>query len=377
MNPAYRNRYSRHLILEQIGEAGQEKLLASKVLIIGAGGLGCPVAQYLVAAGVGTVGIVDFDSVDESNLQRQILFGVLDVGKNKALCAKARLEALNPTIEIRAYTERITPENALGLIAEYDIVVDGTDNFSTRYLLNDACVILGKPLVFGAIQKFSGQVSVFNYKGGPTYRCVFPEPPAPGESPTCSEIGVLGVLPGLVGTKQANEVLKMILGIGETLSGRLLLLDALFGTENVLEVVRTEEGIRKALDEADSFSKRNYERFCGLRTEEKSNTISSDRFFEFLRSGNAVVLDVREEYEEPKFPKEWNAVEIPFAEVKNRSVEIDARGGVGKTLVIVCQVGVRSAVLADFLRDNSEYSSVVHLEEGALALPDTTLESDG
>src|SRR5690606_19253182 len=216
------NRYSRHIILSEIGQAGQDKLLSAKVLVIGAGGLGCPVLQYLAAAGIGTLGIIDFDVVEISNLQRQVLFGTSSLGKNKAEAAKKHLEDLNPEISIMAYAEKLTYQNALELFKNYDIIVDGSDNFETRYLVNDACIITNKPLVFGAIYKFEGQVSVFNYQNGPSYRCLFPNPPQKDTVPNCSEIGVLGVLPGIIGSMQANEVLKIILGIGSTLSGKLL-----------------------------------------------------------------------------------------------------------------------------------------------------------
>ena len=227
LTAAETRRYSRHLLLPEIGAAGQLKLKAARVLVVGCGGLGCPVLQYLAAAGVGTLGLLDSDTVDETNLHRQVLFGSADVGQPKALVAAARLRALNPFIEIAPHQLHLGAGNALALLAGYDVVVDCTDNFATRYLVNDACVLLGKPLVFGAIFKFDGQVTVFNYREGPTYRCLYPEPPAPGEAPSCAEIGVLGVLPGLVGTLQATETLKIITGLGEVLSGRLLVIDTL------------------------------------------------------------------------------------------------------------------------------------------------------
>jgi molybdopterin/thiamine biosynthesis adenylyltransferase/rhodanese-related sulfurtransferase len=225
MTTAELRRYDRHIRLPEIGLEGQQKLKAAHVLVVGCGGLGCPVLQYLAAAGVGTLGLLDFDTVDETNLQRQVLYATADVGRLKAEVAAEKLRAQNPFISVQPHLARITAASARTLLTDYDIVVDCSDNFVTRYLLNDACVLLGKPLVFGAIFKFEGQVTVFNYQGGPTYRCLFPEPP--DESPNCSEIGVLGVLPGMVGTFQANEVIKLITGVGEVLSGRLLLLDAL------------------------------------------------------------------------------------------------------------------------------------------------------
>src|SRR5690348_7613553 len=219
-------RYARHLILPDVGVEGQQRLKAARVLIVGAGGLGSPVALYLAAAGVGTLGVIDFDVVDISNLQRQILHGAKDVGRSKLESARARLRDVNPHVRVETYEARLTSANALDIIADYDIVVDGTDNFATRYLTNDACVLLGKPNVYGSIFRFEGQASVFGVPDGPCYRCLFPEPPPPGSVPSCAEGGVFGVLPGIVGTIQATETIKLILGIGETLAGRLLLIDA-------------------------------------------------------------------------------------------------------------------------------------------------------
>src|SRR5689334_5820719 len=220
-------RYARHLILPDVGVEGQQRLKAARVLIVGAGGLGSPVALYLAAAGVGTLGLVDFDAVDVSNLQRQILHGTKDVGRSKLESARDRISEMNPHVRVETHDARLTSANALEVIGRYDIVVDGTDNFATRYLTNDACVLLGKPNVYGSIFRFEGQASVFGLDDGPCYRCLFPEPPPPGSVPSCAEGGVLGVLPGIVGTIQATEAIKLILGIGETLAGRLLLIDAL------------------------------------------------------------------------------------------------------------------------------------------------------
>ena len=273
-------RYSRHLLLDKVGEDGQEKLKAAKVLVIGAGGLGCPILQYLTAAGVGTIGIIDFDTVDETNLQRQVLFTKDDIGKNKALIAASRLNQLNEFVNFNIHAEKLTNANALGLFVDYDIIVDGTDNFSTRYLVNDACVLADRPLVYGAIYKFEGQVSVFNYKGGPTYRCLFPEPPEAGVVPNCSEIGVIGVLPGLIGTQQANEVIKLILGIGEPLSGKLAVYDALQASQLVLDIARNEEEVEivKQLD----FKNYDYDYFCGIKQEKDMNQISAQELKELI-----------------------------------------------------------------------------------------------
>lgn len=221
------DRYARHIVLPGVGGAGQARLKQSAVLVVGAGGLGSPVLMYLAAAGVGRLGLVEMDSVEISNLQRQVLFDTPSVGQRKAQIAKTRLESLNPHIQVEAYAERITSENALSLLAPYDLIIDCTDNFPTRYLLNDACVLLDKPLVYGAIHQFEGQLSVFHHQGGPCYRCLFPQPPTPGTVPNCAEAGVFGVLPGVIGSLMATEAIKVLLGLGEVLSGKLLLYDGL------------------------------------------------------------------------------------------------------------------------------------------------------
>ena len=260
-------RYSRHLLLPEIGNKGQELLCSAKVLVIGAGGLGCPVLQYLTAAGVGVIGIVDFDRVEESNLQRQVLYWVDDIGKCKAETAVVKLSKQNPLVKFNSYNLYLNNENALDIIKDYDIVVDGTDNFATRYLINDVCVFLNKPFVYGSVDRFAGQVSVFNHTGkdgikGPTYRCIFPVPPSSESALNCSESGVLGVLPGIIGTLQANEIIKIITGAGEILSGKLLLVDALGINFTTLEVKRTEEGISNVPQKAEAFSQMDYAYLC-------------------------------------------------------------------------------------------------------------------
>ena len=260
-------RYSRHLIMPEVGLEGQLKLKRARVLMIGTGGLGAPLGLYLAAAGVGHLGLVDFDVVDSSNLQRQVTFTTADVGKPKSEAAKARLSALNPMIEIESYETRLTSDNALELFRDYDIIVDGTDNFPTRFLVNDACLLLGKPNVYGSIFRFEGQATVFGYPGGPCYRCLYPEPPPPGLVPSCAEGGVLGVLPGIVGSIQAMETIKLILGTGEPLVGRLLLFDALAMRFRELKLRKNpacpmcgeHRTITKLID---------YEEFCGIRGEE-------------------------------------------------------------------------------------------------------------
>ena len=244
------SRYNRHIILSDVGQQGQDKLSDAKVLVVGAGGLGCPVLQYLTAAGIGTLGIIDFDIVEESNLQRQILFGTESLGTNKAIAAKKRLEDLNPTINIEAITERLTSKNALSLFKEYDLIVDGTDNFATRYLVNDTAILTNKPFVYGAIYKFEGQVSVFNYKDGPSYRCLFPIPPKEGSVANCSEVGVLGVLPGIIGTMMANEVIKIILEFDQVLSGKLLCYNSRTAESSTLKINKNQSEFDKVISQS-------------------------------------------------------------------------------------------------------------------------------
>tara|TARA_R110002050_G_scaffold275455_1_gene420213 strand:+ start:21245 stop:22327 length:1083 start_codon:yes stop_codon:yes gene_type:complete len=323
-------RYNRHIILSEIGQEGQDKLSNAKVLVIGAGGLGCPILQYLTAAGIGTIGIVDFDEVDISNLQRQVLFGTSSLGKNKAEAAKERLIDLNDSISIIAYAEKLTHQNALDLFNQYDIIVDGTDNFETRYLVNDACIITNKPLVFGAIYKFEGQVSVFNYQNGPSYRCLFPNPPEKGTVPNCSEIGVLGVLPGIIGSMQANEVLKIILGIGNVLSGKLLCYNALTLHNSTLKIKRNEEVIQSVLKEKDVFHKKQVEFHCEV-------DVISISVKDVLFKDNIQFIDVRELHEQPKI-ENFEVTDIPLSTLENNVDKLD----VAKKKVIFCQSGIRS-----------------------------------
>lgn len=349
-------RYSRHVLLDKVGEQGQEKLKAAKVLIIGAGGLSCPVLQYLTAAGVGTIGIIDFDKVDETNLQRQVLFSIHDIGINKALAAKNRLEQLNQFVQFNIYQEKLTTNNALELFNQYDIIVDGTDNFSTRYLVNDACVKTNKPLVYGAIYKFEGQVSVFNYNNGPSYRCLFPEAPKAGSIPNCSEIGVIGVLPGLIGTQQANEVIKIILEIGAPLSGKLLMYDALQANQFTVEIQRNEEQIKIA--QQIDFSSYDYDYFCGIKTNENMKEISAQDLREVLQKEEIQVIDVREVHEMPKV-EALNAVNIPLQTIPNNMDKIAK----DKKVVVCCQHGVRSMHAIDFLEQNG-FDNLINLTGG-------------
>ena len=351
-------RYSRHLLLDKVGEHGQLKLKAAKVLVIGAGGLGCPVLQYLTAVGVGTIGIIDFDVVDETNLQRQILFTINDIGKKKATVAKKRLEQLNPYVKFEVYPNKLTPKNALEIFKHYDIVVDGTDNFSTRYLVNDACVITGKPLVYGAIYKFEGQVSVFNFKGGPTYRCLFPEPPKAGSVPNCSDVGVLGVLPGLIGTQQANEVLKIILEIGTPLSGKLLIFDTLQSSSTIIKINRSEEQVEKVLVTATCFENNDYELFCGVKKTHQNNEISANELKILIKTQNIQLIDVREEWEQPKV-EELNMINIPLQSIPMNLDKIDKI----QTKIIICQHGVRSIKAIEYLKQQG-FEDLINLTGG-------------
>ena len=332
-------RYNRHIILSEIGQSGQDKLSNAKVLVIGVGGLGCPVLLYLTAAGIGTIGIVDFDVVDISNLQRQVLFGTSMLGMNKAIAAKQRLEDLNNEISITAYPEKLNHKNAIDLFNQYDIIVDGTDNFETRYLVNDACIIANKPLVFGAIYKFEGQVSVFNYKNGPSYRCLFPNPPEKDSVPNCSEIGVLGVLPGIIGTMQANEVLKIILGIGHMLSGKLLCYNALTLQNSILKINRLEETIESVLKDKENFHKKDTDFSCDVE-------VISISIETVLTEENIQFIDVREIHEQPKI-EDLPITYIPLNQLENSLDKIDDT----KKKAIFCQSGIRSKKAVSILQE--------------------------
>ncbi len=360
-------RYSRHLILPEVGMEGQLKLKAARVLCIGAGGLGSPVALYLAAAGVGTLGVVDFDTVDFSNLQRQIIHGTPDVGRSKLESAKSRLNALNPEVDVVTHEMALSSQNALDLFADYDLVVDGTDNFPTRYLVNDACVISGKPNIYGSIFRFEGQMSVFAAPGGPCYRCMFPDPPPPGLVPSCAEGGVLGILPGVVGTIQATEAVKTILGAGETLIGRFLLFDALKMRFRELKV-RKDADCPVCGDHPTVTELIDYEQFCGIApavavteappadeaTVEELKT-RLDRRDPFL------LLDVREprEFEICRIP---GSVLIPLNELPSRLSELEGRG----EMIVHCRSGVRSGKAVRLLRE-SGFGGARNLTGGILA----------
>jgi len=362
-------RYSRHLIMPEVGMDGQLKLKAAKVLCIGTGGLGAPLGQYLAAAGVGRIGLVDFDKVDLTNLQRQILFSTKDVGRPKIEAAAERLRGLNPDIQIDTFETMLTSANALDILKDYDVIVDGTDNFATRYLVNDACVLLGKPNVYGSIFRFEGQASVFGYPGGPCYRCLYPEPPPPGLVPSCAEGGVLGVLPGIVGSIQAAETLKLIIGKGEPLVGRLLLFDALAMRFRELKLRKNPEcpvcgahpTVTKLID---------YAEFCGVRGEETPAPVSTvpeitprELKARLDRGEDLFILDVRE-------PHEYQICNIggyliPLGDLSRRVSELDS----SREIVAHCRSGKRSAEASEFLRQ-AGFRKVLNLKGGILAWSD-------
>jgi sulfur-carrier protein adenylyltransferase/sulfurtransferase len=331
-------RYSRHILLPEVGQKGQDKLTRAKVLVIGAGGLGCPVLQYLAAAGVGTIGIVDFDVVEVSNLQRQILFGTSSLGMNKAVAAKSRLEDLNPTISINAYPEKLTATNALALFKSYDVIVDGTDNFESRYLINDAAIITNRPVVYGAIYKFEGQVSVFNYQGGPSYRCLFPTPPKEGSVANCSEVGVLGVLPGIIGSMQANEVIKIMLGFATVLSGKLLCYNAKTSETVTLTLAKSASEIEKVLAQKDTFENLAFETLCLSPVVE----ISAD---ESLQLENIQFIDVRE-FDEKPIVELTNCIQIPLGKLEQNLKHFYSE----EMKIIFCQTGIRSKTAIEILQ---------------------------
>ena len=365
------SRYARHLTLPEVGMEGQVLLKASSVLIVGAGGLGSPLALYLAAAGVGTLGLVDFDEVDVTNLQRQILYGTEDIGNQKLESASRRISSVNPHVKVVLHSCRLDSENALDIMEKYDVIVDGTDNFPTRYLVNDACVLLGKPNVYGSIYRWEGQVSVFARKDGPCYRCLFREPPPPGMVPSCAEAGVLGVLPGIVGSLQALEVIKIVLGKGDGLVGRLLIFDA-------LELKWREVKLRRnpdcpvCGDNPTQTKLIDYDVFCGLATNESEKSgdvldcfsdIEPNKLKNRLESSlPPFVLDVRE-------PFEWEIVNladfgahlIPLRELADRITELPDN----REIVIHCRSGVRSAKAANLLAENG-FSGLFNLSGGIL-----------
>ncbi len=358
-------RYSRHLLIPEVGLEGQKKLKAASVLIVGMGGLGSPVAMYLAAAGVGRIGLVDYDVVDESNLQRQIIHGTSRLGQRKVLSARDRILDINPHIRVEIYDEPFTSANAMDIARDYDVIVDGTDNFPTRYLVNDLSVLLGKPYVYGSIFRFDGQVSVFDARRGPCYRCIFPEPPPPWSVPSCAEGGVLGVLPGTIGTLQATETIKLILGIGEPLIGKLLLYNAL---EMSFEVVQLRKNPRCKIcgENPEITGLIDYEEFCGVPGHDRETVTLDERWeigakelAERLRNGERIrLIDVREphELEISRIPGAQN---IPLGDFASRMSELDS----SEEIVLFCKSGTRSARALELLL-SAGFRRVKHLKGG-------------
>ena len=366
-----RARYNRHMIIPDFGEEAQKKLKAAKVMIIGCGGLGSPALLYLTAAGVGTIGIIDFDDVDDSNLQRQVLFDIHEIGKPKVEAAKRRLEALNPHVHFKLYNAHLNSENALDIFKDYEVIADGTDNFPTRYLVNDACVLLDKPNVYASIFQFDGQISVFNYvnalgERGPNYRDLYPAPPPPGLVPSCAEGGVLGVLPGILGSMQALEVIKIITGVGEPLSGRFFTFDALNFENRTFNIKRRDDNpingknptITKLI---------NYEQFCGMRAVEEKpiKEISAKELYDWQVKGKKFqLIDVRE-------PNEYEIVEIggeliPLATVADQAARISR----DLDVVVHCKMGGRSSKAIRELEEKFGYKNLYNLKGGILAYID-------
>ena len=361
-------RYSRHLIIPDVGKTGQRRLKNARVLVVGAGGLGSPALLYLAAAGVGTLGIVDFDVVDESNLQRQVIHGQSDVGRPKAVSAMESINEINPLVNVVLHQERLDSDNAMQIFADYDLIVDGTDNFATRYLVNDACVLLGKPYVWGSIYRFDGQASVFWAEHGPCYRCLYPEPPPPGMVPSCAAGGVLGVLCATIGSIQVNEAIKVITGIGEPMVGRLMVYDALDMTFRSVKVRKDPEcpvcGKNPTITELID-----YEEFCGVVSEDAQqaaagSTISARQLKDMLDNGdNIFLVDVRE-------PNEYEIVSIPGATLIPKGEFLSGaaleRLPQDKRIVLHCKSGVRSAECLAVVKD-AGFSDAVHVGGGVLA----------
>ncbi|MGB0999270.1 MAG: molybdopterin-synthase adenylyltransferase MoeB [Flavobacteriales bacterium] len=350
----FQKRYDRQIRLDQIGLKGQQKLAQSRVLIIGMGGLGCPVAQYLAAAGVGHLTLVDFDCIELSNLQRQVLFNTSMLGTNKAKAAREVLQKLNPEIEIQSVESSLDARLALDLFSDVDVVVDGTDNFSTRYLVNDACLLLGKPLVSASVVGFSGQLSVFNYKNGPTYRCLFPQAPEPEFAPNCNELGVLGVLPGILGSLQANEVLKICLDLGGVLSGKLLIFDALQSSFQSLNFAKHPNS--NLVQTKDDLLRFDYQYFCANESEiaENQQLLSLKECPE-----NALLLDLRQLEEQPRLPLSDRLIVLPLSELEAKAKLLPK----SEPMVCICQTGARSAKGFHILKKLG-FSKLLNLKNG-------------
>lgn len=363
------HRYSRHLIIPDVAMAGQQRLMNAKVLCVGAGGLGSPTLMYLAAAGVGTLGIVDFDTVDESNLQRQVIHGQSDIGKSKAQSAKEKIAEINPNVVVNLHQLRVDVSNVMDLFSQYDLIIDGTDNFATRYLVNDACVLLGKPYVWGSIYRFDGQASVFWAEYGPCYRCLYPEPPPPGMVPSCAEGGVLGVLCASIGSIQTTEAIKLLTGIGETLIGYLMIYDALEMTFRKIKVRKDPDCPLCGTNPTQADLLEDYEAFCGVLTDEavdavKDSTISVEELKSKMDEGKEFFLvDVRE-------PSEWEIVKIPGATLIPKQGFLDGSAlekmPHDKQIILHCKAGVRSAECLAIVKA-AGFSDAVHVSGGVLA----------
>jgi len=359
----YNARYARHYSLKDFGKEGQQKLSDAKVLVIGAGGLGCPVLQYLTASGIGTIGIVDHDVIALSNLQRQVLYTTEDIGKSKAVVANQKLSLLNPEIQINTYTLEINSKNALAIISEYDIIVDCTDNFASRYLINDACVLLKKPLVFGAIYQYEGQVAVFNSEINGSrinYRNLFPHPPKPDEVQDCNEAGVLGILPGIIGMMQASEIIKLLTGIGEVLTGKLLTFSLLNYEIYIMEIAENAVSHLIPKDEIE-FKNTDYNWLCGL-SNSKIETLEPSDFLSKISNLDTIIIDVREKHELPKanFPN----LNIPLSELSENLSELR-----DSNILVFCQSGKRSLKAAEILLEKfGTTKKISHLKGGIIAL---------
>ena len=370
LSPQEAARYSRHLIMPEVGLEGQKRLKAAAILLIGAGGLGSPLGLYLAAAGVGRLGIIDFDNVDFSNLQRQIIHSTADVGRSKAHSARDRIKAVNPEVQVDLYETRLTSANALTIFATYDVIIDGTDNFPTRYLVNDACVLLKKPNIYGSIFRFDGQASVFYPGQGPCYRCLYPEPPPPGEVPSCAEGGVLGILPGLIGCIQATEAVKLILGSGSPLVGRLLLYDALQMSFREF-TVRRNPSCPVCGDKPTVTKLIDYEQFCGVGRGEApvagtaTAEITAEELKKRIDNGeNVFILDVRNP-EEVQICRIPGSTLLPLPVLGQRFRELDPE----RAMVVHCKSGMRSAKAIQFLREQG-FHKLMNLKGGILAWAD-------
>jgi molybdopterin/thiamine biosynthesis adenylyltransferase/rhodanese-related sulfurtransferase len=363
-----KERYSRHTLLKDFGAAGQEKLSKAGVLVIGAGGLGCPVLQYLVASGVGCIGIVDDDLVSLSNLQRQVLYNVDDIGQSKVLKAAEKLGRLNPDIIIKAHNVKVTVSNALELFKDYDIIVDGTDNFASRYLVNDACVVLNKPLVFAAVYQYEGQVAIFNV-ADPTglktnYRDLFETPPNPADAPDCNEAGVLGVLPGLIGLMQATEVIKLITGIGKPLINQLLVYNLLQSESYTVKLTASTNASQLAPKDKNAFENFDYEWFCGTDIPDVE-VISSNQFHELSTHPSVIVVDVREEGESPE--ANFAHLKLPLSKLSRASLNGNIAFLDQEYIVLICQVGVRSVTAAQIFKAHFGNSKKIYSLKGGIA----------